>query len=752
MTNPNRAEVVDQNFLQWVKSGNLPQSHSRTTLSDAGLTAAAFMDIFESQMLSRHLDLAARRLRARNLTFYTIGSSGHEGNAVHGRVFRLTDMAFLHYRSGAFFIQRSKQLPGSTPIFDGFLSLSASAEDPISEGRHKVFGSLALNVPPQTSTIASHLPKAVGAALSVGRAKDMQINGPIPHDGVVLCSFGDASSNHATALAAINAASLCAYQGLPVPLVFVCEDNGIGISVPTPDGWVQSHYSHNPCLRYLYCDGLSIADAYAVSRESEKIARQTRKPVFLHMRTIRLLGHAGSDVETTYRSLDKIQATERQDPLLHSARTALEYGLVTADELISIYQGLRRRVDFVGEEAVLRPKLEGAAAVMRSILPPKGLRAPRPVPSESERLAKFGERMRPGQKAHFAKIHNMGLADVMLQYPNTLLFGEDVARKGGVYNVTTGLLDLFGPKRVFNSHLDETSILGNAIGMAHNGFIPIPEIQFLAYVHNAEDQIRGEAATLSFFSSGKFQNPMVVRIAGLAYQKGFGGHFHNDNSLNVFRDIPGLVVVVPSNGSDAVKLFRHAVRLAHEDGRVVIFIEPIALYMTKDLHKDGDGEWQFEYPALSDEIKLGEVSIYGEGQDVAIVTYGNGYYLSRQAAEILRRDHGIHCRVIDIHWILPIADDAIIRAVAGCQSILIVEECRKTGSVSEQLATLFMERLWPLPPVKINAAQDCFIPLGATSTVTLPSKESIVASAVAVHELTKIPAPPVQRTMKRGVK
>ena len=731
MTNPNRAEVIDKNFIQWVTSGNLPESHTATTFRQSGMTPATFMDIFESQLISRHLDLAARRFRARNLTFYTIGSSGHEGNAVHGNVFRLNDMAFLHYRSGAFFIQRSKQLPGSTPIYDGLLSLSASAEDPISEGRHKVFGSLALNVPPQTSTIASHLPKAVGAALSVGRAKDMNIQAAIPHDGVVLCTFGDASSNHATAQAAFNAAALCSFQGLPVPLVFVCEDNGIGISVPTPNGWVESNYSNRPGLRYLKCDGLSLSDTYLVSREAEDIARRIRKPVFLHVRTVRLLGHAGSDVETTYRPLDKIQATERQDPLLHSAREALENGFVTSEELVNIYQSLRKRVDFVGEEAVLRPKLQSAADVMRSIVPPKGLNPPMPIPDDETRKARLGDRVRPGQKFHFARLHNLGLADVLLQYPNSLVFGEDVARKGGVYNVTTGLLDLFGPKRVFNSHLDETSILGNAIGMAHNGFLPIPEIQFLAYVHNAEDQIRGEAATLSFFSSGKYRNPMVIRIAGLAYQKGFGGHFHNDNSFNVFRDIPGLVVAIPSNGRDAVKLFRHCMRLAHEDGRVVVFIEPIALYMAKDLHKDGDGEWQFEYPALEEEIKLGEVTRYGDGTDLAIVTYGNGYYLSRQAKEILKNEHGLNCRVIDLHWMLPVAGDALVREVSGCDSVLVVEECRKTGSLSEQLVTLLVERLSPLPNIRVHAAEDSFIPLGATATVTLPSRESIVEAALA---------------------
>lgn len=737
MTNPNRSEVIDQNFIEWVKSGNLPERHTPTTFQQSGMTPAMYMDIFESQMISRHLDLAARRFRSRNLTFYTIGSSGHEGNAVHGRVFRLTDMAFLHYRSGAFFIQRSKEYPGSTPVYDGLLSLAASKEDPISEGRHKVFGSLELNVPPQTSTIASHLPKAVGAALSVGRAKDMNIVGAIPHDGVVLCTFGDASSNHATAQAAFNAAALCSFQGLPVPLVFICEDNGIGISVPTPNGWIESNFSHRPGLRYLKCDGLSIADTYLVSKEAETISRRIRRPVFLHVRTVRLLGHAGSDVETSYRSLDQIQATERQDPLLHSAREALENGFVSADELVNIYQSIRRRVDVVGEVAVLRPKLDGAAEVMRSIIPQKGVRSPRSIPDESTRKSVLGDRIRPGQRFHFARLHNLGLADMMLQYPNSLIFGEDVARKGGVYNVTTGLLDLFGPKRVFNSHLDETSILGNAIGMAHNGFIPIPEIQFLAYVHNAEDQIRGEAATLSFFSSGKYQNPMVIRIAGLAYQKGFGGHFHNDNSFNVFRDIPGLVVAVPSNGADAVKLFRQCMRLAHEDGRVVVFIEPIALYMTKDLHKDGDGEWQFEYPSLGEEIPLGEVTRYGDGKDIAIVTYGNGYYLSRQAEQILRNEHGLNCRVIDLHWMLPVADEALIRETADCDAILIVDECRKTGSISEQLVTLFVEKLNPLPTVQVHAAEDCFIPLGATATVTLPSRDSIVEAALKMKKKSR---------------
>src|SRR5207253_874887 len=121
------------------------------------------------------------------------------------------------------------------------------------------------------------------------------------------------------------------------------------------------------------------------------------------------------------------------------------------------------------------------------------------------------------------------LTDLMLEHANIVLAGEDIGPKGGVYGVTTKLHTRFGPQRVINTLLDEQSILGLGIGLAHNGFLPMPEIQFLAYLHNAEDQLRGEAATLSFFSNGQYTNPMIVRIAGLGYQKGFGGHFHNDN-------------------------------------------------------------------------------------------------------------------------------------------------------------------------------------------------------------------------------
>jgi 2-oxoisovalerate dehydrogenase E1 component len=728
----NRAEVIDQNFVKKVLSGVFPPGRGVVERCDSSLTDAEIVDLFESQVMSRHLDLTARLLKTRSESFYTIGSSGHEGNAVFGKAFRTTDMAFLHYRSGALFIQRAKGLPGSTPIYDMLLSLAASSEDPISGGRHKVFGSLPLLVPPQTSTIASHLPKAVGMALSIRRARDTGIVSVVPEDSIVLCNFGDASFNHASAQTAFNAAAWAAHQSIPVPLVFICEDNGIGISVPTPEGWVAKAAAARQDLRYMYADGLNILDLWQETKRAVDYARTTRKPVFLHVRMVRLMGHAGSDIESQYQSVAKIELAEAADPLLHSARVIIENSILSADEVVGLYESVRARVNRSAEYAILRPKLLTPAEVIASVVPTQSAsRTPPVTPTTEERKALFGSDFRYMDKPqHMAKLINWALADLMLQYKNTLLFGEDVAQKGGVYNVTTGLFQKFGPRRVWNSLLDETSILGTAIGMAHNGFIPIPEIQFLAYVHNAEDQIRGEAATLSFFSEGKFTNPMVIRIAGLAYQKGFGGHFHNDNSLAVFRDIPGVILAVPANGADAVRMLRSAVRAAHESGRVVVFIEPIALYMTKDLHASGDGGWSFLYPEPAEEIPVGDFGVYGESETLAIVTYGNGTYLSHQAAKVLERDHGITTKIIDLRWLAPLDEEGLARAVSGVKGVLIVDECRRSGSVSEALMALFVEKCQDVPLLRRITADDSFIPLGKAYNVLLPSQESITEAAL----------------------
>ena len=176
------------------------------------------------------------------------------------------------------------------------------------------------------------------------------------------------------------------------------------------------------------------------------------------------------------------------------------------------------------------------------------------------------------------------------------MFGEDVARKGGVYGVTRGLHEEGGPARVFDTLLDEQSILGLALGAGVSGLLPIPEIQYLAYLHNAADQIRGEGATLQFFSNRQYRNPMVVRVAGYGYQKGFGGHFHNDNVDRRAARHPRLVIASPRGPTTPRPCCARAWRPRARRGRVCVFLEPIALYHTRDLYEDGDDRWLAAYP------------------------------------------------------------------------------------------------------------------------------------------------------------
>jgi 2-oxoisovalerate dehydrogenase E1 component len=722
------AHPLEQRFLRAVRDGTLPRTARAWTLDEAGLAGADLLQLFESQVLSRQLDLHARRLQARKEGFYTIGSSGHEGNAAIARALRVSDPAFLHYRDAPFFIQRSKQVPDFDVVRALLLSFVASSEDPIAGGRHKVLGSKALNVPPQTSTIASQLPKAVGAASSFGLWRRLGGGGAWPADGVVVCSFGDASFNHSTAQGAINSAAWAAYQNLPVPLILVCEDNGWGVSVPTPAGWIEAAVRRFPAIHYVPCDGLDLLDTHRAARAAERIARTRRQPVFLHMKCVRLMGHAGADAQEGYLSPAQIEAMEQHDPLLYGAGLLQAHGAATPAQILETYQRIGADVRRVAEEAVTRPKLRTAAEVMASIVPPKRVR---PVGAGHARDGRGHgplPQLPSRDKTTLARLITATLDRALARYPHLVMAGEDIGRKGGVYGVTLKLQQKHGVHRVIDTLLDEQAILGFGIGVAHNGLLPVVEIQYLAYLHNAEDQLRGEAATLPFFSSGQYTNPMVVRIAGLGYQKGFGGHFHNDNAIAVLRDIPGLLVCCPSNGADAVGLLQEALRLADEEQRVVVFLEPIALYHTRDLHQPDDGLWQCADPGPEHRLAVGVPGVHGDGKDLAIITYANGCYLSRQAEPELK-SAGIATRIVDLRWLTAIDHDRVHAAVRDCRRVLVVDECRRSGSVSEELITALVERGIESSRLARLTAEDSFIPLGVAATVTMPARASIIAAA-----------------------
>ena len=720
-------EPIDEHFTNTVSalSGSAGKRSAQDSLREgSSLTVGECLALFDAQLGSRHLDLAARWLRSKGKGYYTIGSSGHEGNAAVAAALRPADPALLHYRSGGFFLARAAQVGGRDPLRDVLLGLVTATEEPIAGGRHKVFGRYDLNIIPQTSTIASHLPRAVGVAFSIARTKKLGVVSAWPDDAIAVCSFGDASVNHSTAVGAINTALHSAYQGVPMPLLFVCEDNGMGISVKTPRGWIEHTYGKRDGLAYFDADGWDVVATFEAATAAAAWVRAHRRPAFLHLRMVRLMGHAGSDYEPAYRGPAEIAADFDRDPVVCTAKALVEAGVLTPGQALDRYEAKRANVIKLAEEVAQLPQLDSAAAVMKPLHDALEEAVDASPPSLTATV-RSGE---PDAPLTVALAINRALHDILDRYPEAMIFGEDVARKGGVYGVTRGLLGKTSSARVFDTLLDEQSILGLALGAGVSGLLPMPEIQYLAYLHNAADQIRGEAATLQFFSDRQYRNPMVVRVAGYGYQKGFGGHFHNDDSIAAIRDIPGVVIASPARPDDAAAILHTCAAAAKTAGVVCVFLEPIALYHTRDLHDDGDDGWLASYPDAG--VPLGRARTYGDGGDLTILTFGNGLRMSLRVARRLEA-FGIRARVVDLRWLAPLPVGDMVREARATGRVLIVDETRATGGVGEGLLAELLAHGYTGVVDRV-ASKDSFIPLGDAALQVLLSEEEIEAAAVKV--------------------
>jgi 2-oxoisovalerate dehydrogenase E1 component len=445
------------------------------------------------------------------------------------------------------------------------------------------------------------------------------------------------------------------------------------------------------------------------------------------------MGHAGSDVEAAYRTPAALTADARRDPLLRTARLLVRSGTLSPDEVLERYEDKRTEVRAIAEEISYLPRLRSAAEVMTP------LALPDPEAIAADVAAGAGPPSGEGAPLTLAQAINRSLSDALTRYPQTIVFGQDVAAKGGVYGVTRGLVKQAGAARVFDTLLDEQTILGLALGAGVSGLVPIPEIQYLAYLHNAIDQLRGEAASLKFFSAGQYRNPMVVRVAGYGYQKGFGGHFHNDNGIASLRDIPGLILASPSRPDDATSMMRTCLSATLTHGTPCVFLEPIALYHTRDLHEDGDEAWLASYPGTDHHAPIGRARTYGTGDDLTIVTFANGVYMSLRVAARLQRKN-IQCRVVDLRWLAPLPKEDVLAAAQATQRVLLVDETRRTGGVSEALFTLLIDAGFSGAMARV-ASEDSFVPLGNVAREVFLSEQTIEETAEA---LVTTPTPAVR--------
>ncbi|UCD93479.1 MAG: hypothetical protein JSU69_06815, partial [Candidatus Zixiibacteriota bacterium] len=338
---------------------------------------------------------------------------------------------------------------------------------------------------------------------------------------------------------------------------------------------------------------------------------------------------------------------------------------------------------------------------------------------------------------------NYSLFDFFILSDDTLLFGEDVADfpketfekgedvisklkgKGGVFLATRNLQRAFGPKRVFNTPLDEAGILGRAIGHAYQGRMPFPEIQFIDYMSPGYQQLKDRIATAYQRSNAKVRLPMIIRTSYGGYKQGAGAMWHSEANLGAFINIPGLHVLIPSNAADAAGLLR----TAFVCGDPVLHCEAVALYNRRD--------WEgynilAKYPPLEESIPFGRARVYNkEATDQVIISYGIQLPMSLKAAEILS-EKGINARVLDLRTVKPIDWESIGEAIRDCSRVLIVSEDRYYGGVGPTISAHISEHYFDCldAPVRVLHAQDCRVAYGLDGdAICLPQTVDVITAA-----------------------
>lgn len=268
-----------------------------------------------------------------------------------------------------------------------------------------------------------------------------------------------------------------------------------------------------------------------------------------------------------------------------------------------------------------------------------------------------------------------------------VVFGEDVGFFGGVFRCTAGLQEKYGKNRCFDSPINESGIVGAAIGMAAYGLKPVIEIQFADYIYPAFDQIVSEAARLRHRSNADFTCPLVIRVptgGGI-----FGGQTHSQSPEALFAHVSGLKVVMPSNPQDAKGLLLAAIA----DPDPVIFFEPKRLYNGPfNGHHDRPVESWKKHPLGSvsegnEIVEIGQASIYREGNDVTILTYGTMVYVAEAAV----KETGIDAEIVDLRTLSPIDLETIVASVQKTGRCLVLHEATRTAGFGAELISLVQE-------------------------------------------------------------
>lgn len=694
----------------------------------AGLSGEDLLDFYRLIAKSRALDDREIFLKRQNRSFFQVSGAGHEavGVAVAAHTDPAKDWYYLYYRDRAFALAL-----GMGP-FDQLLQTVAAADDPSSGGRQMPchFAGLDGHLVSMSSPTGTQFLQAVGSAEASLRASE---DGPLRRhlssyadDEVVICCSGEGATSEGEFWEALNTAC-----NLRLPVLFVIEDNGYAISVPvevqTAGGSISKLLTGFPDLKIAECDGTDLVEVYRATGHLIEHCRQRRGPALLHAHCVRPYSHSMSDDEGMYRPRAERDEEAERDPLDLARQLVLEVGAASADELDRLEEDLRSEVA-AAAEAVLAHDQPDPSTVMRFLYTEER----NPTGPEFDTPVSHGD---DDKLYTLVDLLNLCLREEMERDERIVVFGQDVADasredvleevpgKGGVFKVTHGLQTRFGGNRVYNSPLAEANIVGRAIGLAVRGLRPIVEIQFFDYIWPAVHQLRNELATLRYRTAGQVSVPVVIRAPYGGYLKG-GSIYHSQTGASIFAHTPGIRVVLPSNGEDAMGLLRTAIRCDDP----VLFLEHKHLY--RQVHN------KRRHPGRDYMIPFGKAAVTREGSDLTVVTCGALVKRSTDAAQIAQQKHGIDVEVIDLRSLSPFDMEAISRSVKKTNKVVVAyEDCRSWG-IGAEIAARIADELFPWldGPVRRVAALDTWVPYSPRlEEAVLPQVDDVLEAILDLH-------------------
>lgn len=649
--------------------------------------------------LGRKLDEKAPNYLKQALGWsYHAPYAGHDGiQLAIGQVFeKKKDFLFPYYRD--MLTALSAGMTETEIILNGI----SKADDPSSGGRHMSnhFAKPEWNIENVSSCTGNHTLHAVGVARALKKYGDK---------AVAISSQGESSVSEGYVYEAITGA-----DREQLPVIFVIQDNGYGISVPKKDQTanrkVIDNFSGYKNLHLIHCNGKDAFDSMNAMTEAKEYVLETGNPVILHANCVRMGSHSNSDAHELYRDEDERNYVKQYDPLAKYRRMLLRYKRFTEEEL----EGIEKK-------ALMAVKKAHRFAITAADPSPESIHDF--VTPEAITVSNYPQGIHTkesGEKIKLITALNETLKAEFRHNPDTYIWGQDMANKekGGIFNVSKGMQQEFGIERVFNAPIAEDFIVGTANGMSRYNDklrIVVEGAEFADYFWPAMEQLV-ESSHEYYRTNGKFVPNVTIRLASGGYIG--GGIYHSQNIEGTLTTFPGIRVVYPSSADDAAGLLRTSIR----SKGITLFLEPKALY------NDPKAE---SYVPDDFMVPFGKARVRREGSDMSIFTYGNTVPMCLEVADLLEAE-GFNIEVVDLRSLLPLDVESIIASVKKTNKALVVHEDKVFGGFGGEVAAQISEEAFEYldAPVKRIGAE--FTPVGFNrilENAILPNTEKILKAA-----------------------